>query len=238
MYLFLGNTWIKAIIVICLISVGCQDGPMFTLKSANPYYRKQWDEDAKKGPVFYDRQEEIRLVRKQLPTMDAAEQERWTKIIADIYQYDKSPELRREAVLALGQSPTPLADETLVKACSDSIDKVRIAACSSLANRESTTAPQMLATLAQTDKNMSVRLAAIKSLGSYKSDDAKSILRKSLDEKSPALQYEATLALQDMTGKKYGGDVDAWRKFMDGESVPEPVPTIAETITSSIGIRR
>ncbi len=214
--------------------IGCVDGPLFALKRANPYFRAQWKEDAEKGIVFSKRQEEIRLVRSQISTMSEAEQVRWIGELAKVYDYETSPELKRDAVMALGATLHSDAEAPLIRACSDKNDKVRLAACKSMAGRQSTTVSQMLSTIAQSDKNMSVRSAAIRSLGTYQSDDAKSVLRKSLDEKSPLLQHEAMIALKTMTGKDFGLDAPNWRKFLDGEPVDEPEATLAEKIQSSL----
>ena len=214
--------------------VGCVDGPLFALKSANPYFRSQWKEDQEKGIVFSKRQEEIRLVRTQISTMPESEQARWIAELAKVAEYETSPELKRDAVMALGATLHSDAEAPLIRACSDKNDKVRMAACKAMAGRKTTTASQTLASIAQSDKNMSVRSAAIRSLGSYQTDEAKAMLRKSLDEKSPVLQHDATIALKTMTGREFGGDVRSWRKFLDGEPVEEPEATLADRIQSTL----
>ncbi len=236
------STWRRvgmvAIATLAIQLTGCVDGPLFALKKINPYYTKQWREDAEKGVVFRQRQAEIRLVREQIEAMTSEEQARWSKLLADVYDKDSSPELRREAVMTLAKSPHLDAEAALVRACTDKNDKVRLAACKAMGGRQSESAAKMLATVAQTDKEMSVRLAAIHSLGSFQNDETKALLRKCLDEKSPALQYEATVALKSMTGRDFNGDVEAWRKFMDGQSVEEPTRNMAQQIGDTFSIRR
>ena len=160
-------------------SVGCVDGPLFALKKMNPYYQSKWREDSKRGVVFDERRDEMKRVREQIATMTPDEQARWSKVVANVYDEDTSPELRRDAVLALGKSPHPDAETALIRACSDKNDKVRIAACKAMAGRNSANAGKMLSTISQTDKNMSVRLAAIRSLGTYDTDDAKALKSRS-----------------------------------------------------------
>jgi len=218
--------------------VGCADGPLFAIKQANPYYRAQWKKDAEKGIVSSKRTEEIRLVRTELPSMSAEEQTRWTDQLAKVYDLETSPVLRREAVMALGNTQNPEAEAALVRACSDKNDKVRLAACKAMAGQKSTAASKMLKTVAQSDKNENVRQAAIRSLGAFKTDDAKAILRKSLDEKAPALQLAATDALKVMTGKDFKGNVENWRKFIDGQPVEEPQATVAERLGSAFQMDR
>ncbi len=214
--------------------VGCVDGPLFALKQANPYYRAQWKEDQDKGIVFSKRQEEIRLVREQISTMPDDEQVKWIGELAKVYDFETSPELKRDAVMALGATPHADAEAPLMRACSDKNDKVRMAACKAMSGRNSTSASQMLASIAQSDKNISVRSAAIRALGTYQTGEARAILRKSLDEKSPVLQHESMIALKTMTGKDFGLDGPSWRKFLDGEAVEEPSPTLADRIQSSM----
>jgi HEAT repeat protein len=225
--------YLSSFLVVASLT-GCVDGPLFALKRANPYFRAQWKEDAEKGIVFSQRQEEIRKVRDQIPSMADEEQRRWVAQLANVYDYETSPELKRDAVMALGATLHPDAEAPLIRACSDKNDKVRLAACKALAGRQTESASGMLATVAQMDKNMSVRSAAIRSLGTYQNAEAKSLLRKTLDEKSPLLQYEATVALKTMTGQDFGGDVPSWRQFMDGQPVEEPDKSIAERISSSL----
>ncbi|MCY2976898.1 MAG: HEAT repeat domain-containing protein [Planctomycetota bacterium] len=200
---------------------GCLDGPLYGLKRANPYYQSQWRKDTEKGPTFTQRTEEMRLLKSQLATMPPEEQAKFTKTASDVYRYETSPEMRREAVMALANSPTPEADATLMKACSDRSDKVRIAACKALKSRQSDDAAKMLSTVAQTDESMSVKLAAIESLGAYRNESAKTMLRQSLDEKSPAMQYQATVALREMTGRDFEGNVESWKQFLDAGGGPE-----------------
>ncbi len=216
--------------------VGCSDGPMFAIKQANPYYRAQWNEDAKKGIVSSKRQEEIRLLRSQLPSMPTEEQARFTALLAKVCDLETSPVLRREAVMALGNTPSPEVEAVLIRACSDKNDKVRMAACKALAGQKSSAASQMLATVAQSDKNESVRHAAIRALGAFQTDDAKATLRRMLDEKSPGIQLAASDALKSMTGKEFGR-VDNWKNFIDGQPVEEPQTSVAERLGSALRLR-
>jgi hypothetical protein len=214
-------------LAFCLLAIvtcgftGCIDGPLYGLKRANPYYQSQWKKDSEKGPTFQERSEEMRLLKSQFATLPPEEQEKYTKTASEVYRYETSSEMRREAVMALANSPIPEAESTLIKACSDRNDKVRIAACKALKTRNSDDAAKMLSTVAQTDQSMSVKLAAIESLGAYRNESAKTMLRQSLDEKSPAMQYQATVALREMTGRDFEGNVESWKQFLDAGGGPE-----------------
>jgi hypothetical protein len=222
----------------CFGLSGCVDGPLFGLKRMNPYFQSQWKEDRERGVVYRQRQQEMDEVRKQLPNMEREEQARWSSVVSKVYDEDTSPEMRRSAVLTLQKSPHPDAEAALIRACSDKNDKVRQTACKALAGRNSPAASQKLAAIAQTDKNMSVRYAALQSLGTFDSQEARMVLRNSLDEKTPGLQYHATLALKTMTGQDYGGDVESWKKFMDGQPTEESTASLAELQGEANGIQR
>jgi hypothetical protein len=229
--------WLAGLLILCS-AVGCVDGPLYSMKRMNPYFRSQWKEDRERGVVYEQRKDEMRLVKDQLATMPAEEQSHWSRVVAEVYAKETSPELRREAILTLSQSPHPEAEKALIRACSDKNDKVRLTACKALAGRNSQAAAQMLSTIAQGDKNMSVRLAALDALGSFDTDEVRGLLRRSLDDKSPALQFQATVALQKMTGKDFDGNVESWRQYLDGQAVEEPERSLAERLGESMGLRR
>ena len=46
------------------------------------------------------------------------------------------------------------------------------------------------------------------------------------------MQYSASLALKEQTGKNYGGDIEAWKQYLKGDEVPEPPVSIAERMQS------
>ncbi len=215
---------------------GCTDGPFYHMKKANPYFQSQWKKDRQLGPIFADRLDELELLTSQLPTMAAAEQTQWAEQLSSIIQKDPSSEMRARAVAAIAQLPFEVAVTALNFASGDEVEKVRLAACHAWKLRGDQPARDMLLSLAQTDESTSVRQAAVDGLAVFKSDpEVQSTLTSLLSDRSPAVQYQVAQSLKTITGRDYAGDFDAWKRFMDGEDVPQPPPiSTAERVWNSL----
>lgn len=220
------------LIPIALSSVvGCVDGPLYELKKLNPVIQSQWKKDRERGPVFSQRVDEMRLVGRQFPTMPSEEQVKWVNTISSVVQTETSPEIRREAVLALSTVlQQPGATEAVIKLSQDKNDKVRLAVSQSLRKQVTPETTQTLLAMATSDKSESVRLAAIESLGPHKTDNVKQFLAKQLSDRSPAVQYHASLALREFTGKDFKGDVSMWKRYLNGENVEPKETTFYEAV--------
>ena len=218
------------------LCVGCVDGPLYHLKRANPYFQSQWKKDRELGPTFEDRLKELSLLREQLPDMPSEEQQRWAAQLASIVQKDASSEMRCRAVDTLAEVQSPEVVSALNYASSDDVEKVRLAACAAWKRRADTPARDMLLSLAQSDESTSVRQAAIAALSVFPEDpEVRSALNGFLDDRSPAVQFQTAQTLKATTGRDYGGDFAAWKKFMSGENVPEPPPvSVAEKVWSAL----
>ena len=211
--------------------VGCVDGPLYELKKLNPVIQSQWKKDRERGPVFSQRVDEMRLVGRQFPSMPPEEQAKWVNTISSVVQTETSPEIRREAVLALSKvMQQPAATEAVLKLSQDKNDKVRLAVSQSLSKQVTPETTQTLLAMATSDKSESVRLAAMESLGPHKTDDVKQFLMKQLSDRSPAVQYHASLALREFTGKDFKGDVSMWKRYLNGENVEPKAPTFYEAV--------
>ncbi len=215
---------------------GCTDGPFYHMKKANPYYQSQWKKDRELGPIFADRLKELELLNSQLAIMPPGEQEQWAAQLSAIVQKDPSSEMRARAVAAIAQLPSAAAVTALNFASGDDVEKVRLAACRAWKTRGDEAARDMLLSLAQTDESTSVRQAAIDGLSVFKDEaEVRSNLTSLLSDRSPAIQYQVAQSLKTMTGRDYGGDFDAWKRFMEGENVPEPPPlSTAERVWNSL----
>ena len=219
--------------------VGCVDGPLYELKRLNPVVQKQWKQDRERGPVYSQRVDELRLVGRRLPKMQPDEQAKWINTISTVVETETSPDIRREAVLALAEvSQQPIAAETIMKLSKDKNDKVRLAVSQSLRKQLTPEATQTLLAMATSDKDESVRLSAVESLGPHKSDDVKQFLAKQLNDRSPAMQYSTSLALKEFTGKDFKGDVSLWKRHLNGENVEPVEPTFYEAMKSYIPFTR
>ncbi len=204
----------------------------------NPYYRNQWAKDRELGPTFADRINEVKLVKRQIATMPEDEQTQWVESMEKLIEKDPSPDMRRHAVLALGASSHPRSVAILRKAIQDDSEKVRLSACQALASKKDPESLAMLGSLAQKDASSSVKVAAIKALSNYSGDEAKAILAKAIQDRSPAIQYQSTVSLAKVTGKDFGGDVALWRKYLSGEEVEAPEATLADRLRSAMTLQR
>jgi hypothetical protein len=219
--------------------VGCVDGPLYELKRLNPIIQNQWKLDRERGPVYSQRVEKMRLDGRRLPRMQPDAQAELINTISTVVETETSPDIRREAVLALAEViQQPVAAETIMKLSRDKNDKVRLAVSQSLRKQLTPEATQTLLAMATSDKDESVRLSAVESLGPHKSEDVKQFLAKQLNDRSPAMQYSASLALKEFTGKDFKGDVSLWKRHLNGENVEPAEPTLYEAMKSYIPFTR
>ncbi len=183
--------------------------------------------------VYSQRLDEMRLLKRQLPSMTEEEQARWVSNLDDVLKKETSPSLRREAVLTLAVvSKRSDALRTIVPIARDENESVRLAVVHALEKNNTPDSTTTLLSLAQSDRSNNVRLTATKSLGQHKTNEVRQFLASKLEDRSTAMQYSASLALKEQTGKNYGGDVEAWKQYLKGDEVPEPPVSIAERMQS------
>lgn len=225
--------WILLAGCLCVLALGCTDGPFFQMKKLNPYIQSQWKKDREKTVVYSQRVDELRRLRSQIARMPSEEQARWVTTVSKIAKEETSPELRREAVLVLQQvmdrGDAVAAVTPLVR---DKNDKVRLTVAQALGTQSNPEAASALMAMASSDSSRVVQLAAIESLGKHPSNEVQQLLASKLEDRSPAMQYQASLALKKITGKDYGGDIDSWRRYLAGEDVPEVRPSLADSMKS------
>lgn len=221
----------------CILS-GCIDGPFFHLKKINPYIQEQWQADREKVIVFSERIDELRLLRTQIASMSPQEQTEWISKLDEILQSETSPEIRRETVLTLEkvqQRPEALA--ALTPLSKDKSEKVRMALVAALRQNKDQLATNTLIAMSSSDPSNNVKLSATRALGSHPSEEVKLFLGSKLEDRNIAMRFQASQALGELTGKRYGGDIDAWRQYIAGEDVPEPKASLAKSLESMFMIR-
>jgi HEAT repeat protein len=162
---------------------------------------------------------------------DSAEQREYTDQLARQIQIEPDPLVREAILRATGEFRTPLAYQMLEAGLRDENSQVRAACCQSLGTRAESRAVSALANVLRDDEDKDVRLAAVEALGNIKDPSAIAALAVALDDHDPAMQYVGVQSMKSITGKDYGGDVEAWRQVAAGAAPPEPaVPSIAERI--------
>lgn len=204
---------------------GCTDGPLFQLKRLSPWHQRQWSLDRQLGPTFSQRLSELELLRSRIADMSSKEKQDWAVTLSKIVIEDTSPEMRARAVEVLAMTDGESAVSGLNSASRDPVEKVRLSACRAWGARPETHARDMLMSMAKTDESDDVRQAALASLGKYEDPEVRQMMLEALDDKNPAIQHQAVMALRTMTRKDFGGDFELWKRYLGGEAVEEPKPT-------------
>lgn len=220
---------LKCTLLACsLLVTGCMDGPFYALNASMPWTQRAWQEDEKLGPTFTKRMEEFDVLENQIASLPSDEQERWANFLSEMIETETSPELRRRSVECMARIPGEIADEGLTKASEDQVEKVRIAACNAWRSRDNQTAEKMLVQIAVSDQSSSVRIAALEALGTTAGGSAKEAMEVALEDDDPAIQFQAIKALKNITGEDFGGDVEAWQKYLAGSSGLPDQPVLAD----------
>jgi len=206
-----------------LAAGGCADGFVPEARSLNPYVRKQWEEDEKRGPTYYKRVEELRQVRLKARSLPDAERQRLASEISEVLAIEKSATMRADLVKTLAVLPGPTALVALDGAATDNEAEVRSAACQALSGQQGPEAVKLLAQLSG-DADLDVRMEAAKALGRHKDPEAAKALALALDENDPAIQRVTMESLKTCTGKDYGMSAKTWREYLDGGDPKPPDP--------------
>ena len=161
------------------------------------------------------------------------EQERISSELAAAFQDEPDPLIRLEIVLAIGQYRTAAADSVLDAALNDSAPNVRMVACRAWGDRGGPEAAAKLSEALRSDVDVDVRLTAAQALGETADPHAVAALGEALEDRDPAMQYQAVRSLRNVTGEDLGNDVNQWRHYVKGEP-PDP----AEPVSVAQRIRR
>lgn len=219
------------VIMLAPMAMGCQDGPLYALKAANPYYTmNEWKKDEAIGVTDHERREQLASLTESIGSMSPDRQSYWTGHLQQMIEKDDSPEMRRLAVRAAGNLRAPSAMALIEKGLDDESMKVRMEACESLGRRTGDDAIRMLAATLGTETDQDVRHAAMSALANHKSPIAVDSLRVALNDRNPATRSLAMDSLRGATGKNYGDDPQVWIAALDGKPVNEPETRIADRI--------
>jgi hypothetical protein len=177
-------------------------------------------------PSPADRVDTLRKLAERADRADPDERQRVSSELATAYQDETNPFIRRAIVRAIGRYGTPAATGVLETAIQDSSPAVRIAACEGWARTGGADAARHLAATLSGDVDFDVRLAAAKALGKTPDASAVAALGTALEDRDPAMQFQAVQSLKTITGKDFGTDVNRWRQYVNGE-IPEGAESIS-----------
>ena len=167
----------------------------------------------------------------------ATDSEKREILVAQLWlEYETSPDpnMRREAVDALAQIPHPQRDRFLGEILQDENPFVRKSALEALGRTHSGRQEDLhslLISRMKTDPDKDVRLTAVRILGDVGPKDTAHVLHRGvilelgtlLEDRVPAIRFEAMRSLHKVSGKDYGNDINRWLqyiRYMNGE-VPD-----------------
>lgn len=175
-----------------------------------------------------ERMTELQKLREDAASASPEQKEQVATRLAGQVAQETDPLLRAEIVRTLGAYPTEQSKRILRNALQDTDRQVRLVACETWGDVGGAEAVQLLGEIVAHDSDIDVRLAAAKALGESGDPAAAAALAPALADADPALQYRATISLQQVTGKNLG-TVAAWRQYLNQGNTAEGKPTaIAE----------
>jgi len=148
-----------------------------------------------------------------------AEQQRIATQLSEMYPHEVDPVIRGAIVRALGSFPSPVAMRILVQALKDKDADIRAASCQAIGKQGGPEAAATVRGVLAGDVDVDVRLAAVKGLGETKNREPATLaaLGTALDDRNPAMQYQAVSALRRISPQDLGNDVQQWRAYVKGE---------------------
>lgn len=218
-------------VIVLVAATGCQDGPLYALKAANPYYSLgEWKRDEAIGVTDHQRRKELALLAETINELPENRQQFWAGHLAQLIETDQSPEMRRLAVRAAGRMADPSAMAMIDKGLDDESMKVRMEACRVLGRRNDDEAARLLAATLGTESSEDVRHAAIKALANHSSPIAVDNLKTALKDRNPATRDLAVQSLKGATGKNYGDNPAVWIAALNGKPTPETETRLADRV--------
>lgn len=210
------------IAMTCTVLGGCHDGPMYGLKTMNPYYTMwAWKKDEALGVTDHERLSQIRSLSGQIAEMPEKEQDFWADHLERIIDTDPSPEMRFHAVhAASGLKSSQKSLNLIEKGLGDESIKVQTACCQSLGVRKEPEAVQMLAQTLGSTTEIDVKHSAIAALKNHKGAMPTNALRVILEEQDPATVYLAMDSLRDVMDQDLGNDPKTWIAAIDAKQSP------------------
>lgn len=207
----------RAAAVACLAGVvGCAGWQPWisrdqSLKNAERY-----------GPTANQRIKALEQEAKQASAADGTQRVEFTRSLAEKMLEEHDARVRCEIVSLAGGFDTASAQAICRGAMQDPDDRVRLRACEVWRSRGGAEAVQLLANRYRTDRDLDVRLRAVRMLGELKDEQAIPVLAEALENPDPAVQYRAVAALKEVSGRDLGNDVNAWREWAANPSDRQP----------------
>jgi HEAT repeat protein len=149
-------------------------------------------------------------------------EDEFTRRLAEQLLGEHDARVRCEIVTVAGTFDTASALAICKGAMQDPDDRVRTRACEVWRQRGGSEAVQQLASRCRADRELDVRLQAIRMLGELEDKAAIPVLADVLADPDPAVQYRAVAALKQVSGRDLGNDVNVWREWAADPGRAEP----------------
>ncbi|MBS0207649.1 MAG: HEAT repeat domain-containing protein [Planctomycetes bacterium] len=215
LFMRLGRSRSLVILLLLACCVGCA-GDMFS--SNNKWAMFGSKKKKPPGPEIISPRERMQAMTelaKKANKMSPEEQQAESVKLGQLIQSEQDPWIRAHIVHTLASFDSPAATAVITAAVHDADRDVRLRACEAWGKRGGPDGVKILMEMTE-DSELDVRTCAIKNLGTLKDKSAVPTLAAILDDRDPALQYRAVVALREISGKDFGDDVGAWRKYTTG----------------------
>ena len=221
------RSWNSTVLLCALAAIcsGCADMPR------PPWASKKPDEEdiqisGVRNPSL--ELEELKDLAKDAKKKDATEQEAISQQLAQRLAAESDPVIRIALIRTLAAYPTSTATVMLKQGLRDADKDVRVVCCEVVGERRDPESGRLLAEVIASDTDIDVRLAAARGLGELEDKSAVDGLALALDDPDPAMRRRAITSLQNVTGREYGGDITAWRQYVQGNEPQVDTPSLAE----------
>ncbi len=222
------NPWCAAVClgmaVACLPLAGCKTWKKMTTS------KETLAEERKYGATADQRIEELTAAAKRASQGSHADQEDFTQSLVKELLDEHDPRVRCTIVDLASGIELPAAAAICRGALEDPEPRVRMAACSAWRKRGGEEAVELLSVRYRGDREIDVRLRALRELGDLGDKDAVPVLAKALEDPDPAVQYRAVGALKQVSGRDLGDDVNKWREWAADPEGSTAEWTIAEGV--------
>ena len=223
------RSWVSACILIALTVLcnGCADMPRPAWMARGAAKEKEEIQlsGVRDAPSEIERLEKLASSAKK---KDATEQEAVSQQLAQQLSIEGDPIIRVALLRSLAAYPTSTASLMLKQGLQDSDKDIRVVCCELLGDRAGPETVKLLTEVIASDTEIDVRLAAARGLGQLEDTAAVEGLALALDDPDPAMRRRAIVSLQNVTGLDYGGDITAWRQYVQGNPVEPKTPSLAE----------
>lgn len=174
------------------------------------------------GPTANQRIKQLEAEAKQATAAGSSHSVDFTRKLAEQMLAEHDARVRCEIVAIAGDFDTGSALAICKGALQDPDERVRTRACEVWRKRGGAEAVQLLANRYRADRELDVRLRAIRMLGEMENEGAIPVLAEALEDPDPAVQYRAVAALKQVSGRDLGNDVNAWREWAANPGDVEP----------------